>query len=228
MSRVVDALRQFVTPEQTPSTVDEAIDALEPFRDETVPGLIEALEAGDIMLQLLALQIIQEIGPKATNAVPAVITKLQSTDRCVHLAAVAALGAVGTPAKDALPRLLVMLDSDDEYTRFVAADAMVHIESHSERAMSVLVEVLNNKTSPHRLFAAMTLGDLGHEDAVPDLKKLLDDKDGGVRSEASLAIWKITGDASDAESVGRSLLNDSDWLVRQMGAEHFEQLGITA
>lgn len=226
MSGVVDSLRLFATTEQTPSTVDDAIAALGPFRDETVPVLIEALEADDIMLQLLALQIIHEIGPKATDAIPVIVAKLDSDDRCVQLAAAAALGAIGPPSKDSLPLLNEMLDSDDEYTRYIAADSMIHIEGDSEKALSVIIDVLNNQTSPHRLFAAMTLGERGHEDAVPDLKKLLNDKDGGVRSEASLAIWKITGDSSDAESVGRSLLNDSDWLVRQIGTEHFEQLGI--
>jgi len=70
-------LRTFSTPEQTPWTIDEALAALEPFGDQIVPALIEALQTEDIMLQLLALQVIQQIGSKATDAVPMIVAKLQ-------------------------------------------------------------------------------------------------------------------------------------------------------
>ena len=42
----------------------------------------------------------------------------------------------------------------------------------------------------------------------------------------TLAIWKITGDSADALTVGRKLLDDPDWLVQQIGMEHFEELGV--
>lgn len=219
-------LRRFATPEQTPWTVDEALAALEPFDDQIVPGLIEAIQTDDTLLQLLAIQIIQQIGAEATDAVPMVVTKLESDDRSVRLAAASALSAIGPPAKDALPLLNELLDVDDEYTRFVVADSIVRIDSASEKAISVIFNVLNNKTSPHKLFAAASLGERGKEDAVPDLKRLRDDEDAGVRSEASLAIWKIRGDSTDALTVGRSLLDDPDWLVRHIGTEYLEQLGV--
>ena len=41
-----------------------------------------------------------------------------------------------------------------------------------------------------------------------------------------MAIWKIMGDSTDAMVVGRKLLDDQDWLVRQIGREHFEELGV--
>ena len=63
---------------------------------------------------------------------------------------------------------------------------------------------------------------------VPDLKALLHDKDGGLRSEASLAIWRLTGDPTDAVAVGRDLLNDPDWLMQVIGEEHFRELGMAA
>jgi HEAT repeat protein len=153
-----------------------------------------------------------------------IVAKLQSDDRCVQLAAACALGAIGASAKDALPLLNDMLGSDDEYARFVVADSILRIDSASEKAISVIFNLLNNETSPHKLFAAASLGERGKEYAVPDLKQLLNDEDAGVRSESSLAIWKITGDSADALTVGRKLLDDPDWLVRQIGMEHFEEL----
>lgn len=221
-------LRTFATPKQTPWTVDNALAALEPFGDQIVTGLIESLQTEDTMLHLLALQIIQQIGSEATDAVPMIVAKLEGDDRCVRLATASALGTIGEQAKDALPLLDAMLGSNDEYARLVVADSMVRIDSESEKAISIIFNVLNNKTNPHKLFAAASLGERGNEDAVPDLKALLNDEDAGVRSEASLAIWKITGDSADALAVGRNLLDDPHWLVRQIGTEHFEQLGVVS
>ena len=191
-----------------------------------MPALIEALQTEDIMLQLLALQVIQQIGSKATDAVPMIVAKLQSDNRCVQLATASALGAIGERARVALPLLDTMLESDDEFARFVVADSIVRIDSASERAISVIFNVLYNETIPHKSCAAASLGERGHEDTVPDLKQLLNDEDAGVRSESSLAIWKIMGDSTDAMVVGRKLPDDQDWLVRQIGMEHFEELGV--
>lgn len=73
------------------------------------------------------------------------------------------------------------------------------------------------RASPHRLFAALPLGERGNEEAVSDLKTRLDDEGSGLRSEASLALWKMTGDYADAIAVGNGLLADSDWPARQIG-----------
>ena len=121
------------------------------------------------MLQLLALQIIQQIGSKAMDAVPVIVATLQSEDRCIQLTATSALGAIGERARVALPLLDTMLESDDEFARFVVADSIVRIDSASERAISVIFNVLYNETIPHKSSAAASLGERGNEDAVPDL-----------------------------------------------------------
>lgn len=221
---VIDVLRSFAALIQTPSTVDETLSALESYSGSLVNGLNEALTTDDVTLQLLALQIVQEIGPKAMDVVPTIVGKLGSDDRCVQTAAASALGAIGPPAEDALPHLQQMLDSNDECVRFVAAGSVLRIEEDNSRALAVVRDVLNDESSPHRVFAAAVLGELGCNDAVPHLKRLLGDGDPGVRSEASLAIWRITGDRTHAESVGQTLLDDPDWLARQIGVEHFHEL----
>lgn len=220
-------LRRFATPEQTPWTVDEALAALEPFGDQIVPGLIEVLKTDEFHLQLLALEIIQQIGPRAEDAFPDIIAMLQGDHRLLRIAAASALCAIGPSAKDAVPLLDQMLDSDDECLRFGAASSILHIDStESAKALSVIIGFLNNKNSPNCIFAAAFLGERGNQDAVPDLKQLLNDEDAGLRSESSLAIWKITGDSTDALIVGRKLLDDPNWLVQQIGVEHFEELGV--
>ncbi len=221
---VIDVLRRFATPVQTPSTLDETIAALEPFRDDIVCGLIEALRSDEELVQLLALQVIQVKGTEIKDAVPVIVPMLQWDDRCVQVAAASALGSIGHAANGVLPQLERMLDSDHEYTSYVAACSILEIDRDSETALSFIFSVLNNEVSPHKCFAANFLGHFGCAEAVADLHRLIDDEDAGVRSEASLAIWRITGDSSVAVAVGHKMLDDSDWLVRRIGVEHFQEL----
>jgi len=221
---VMDVLRRFATHVQAPSTLDETVAALEPFHDEIVSGLIEALQSDEKLVQLMALNVIQEKGAEIKDAVPAIVPMLQWDDRCVQVAAASALGSIGSAASVALPQLERMLDSDHEYTSYVAACSILEIDRSSETALSFIFSVLNNEVSPHKSFAANFLGHFGCVEAVADLRRLIDDEDACVRSEASLAIWRITGDSSVAVAVGHKLLDDSDWLVRQIGVGHFQEL----
>lgn len=93
-----------------------------------------------------------------------------------------------------------------------------------------LVGRLFDEPCPVRSAAAEALGDIGPAalPALPALEHCLTDEVESVRCEAAVAIWKITGDPTFAVQIGVELLDDPDWTIRLLGAEHLGLMGPVA
>jgi hypothetical protein len=53
---------------------------------------------------------------------------------------------------------------------------------------------------------------------VPDLTRLLADRGSGVRQEAAIALWRITGDTNQVLPYVRRMLEDADPLAREQAS----------
>ena len=100
------------------------------------------------------------------------------------------LGSIGPDAKPAVHELLKLLDHEDRIVRVTAAYALWNIDGQFDVALPVFLEALRSGDP----YPAVTfLGEIGPaaKAAAPELAKLLDDNDAGVRTATAKALKKI-------------------------------------
>jgi HEAT repeat protein len=226
MYELLTKLRQQAT-QPYPERMQAALAVLRP---NPLPILVEALADADPDLRLLAVEVLAELEPDE-EALPALVAALDDPDRLVRIATVEQLVRFGTKAKAVLPALERWLTDEDERFRISAAAAISKIDPDQiDRMLPVLLAGLDSENSFWRGVAAEALGDLGEATAaaLPQLRTLLQDDCAGLRCDAAVAIWKITGDPTQAVSTGVDLLAAEDWLDRYLAAEHLGLLGPVA
>ena len=130
----------------------------------------------------------------------------------------------------AIPALLSLTQDESQHPliRVMAAAAIAKIDpSQTGAVIPVLVNALKSDDPPLVGAATDELGALGKhaKPALPALFRLLTDDSAAVKSTAAEAIWKITGDRTAAERVGRELLRSEDWLDWQVGGSLLVLLG---
>lgn len=231
---VRDVLHRFSIATDAASAIEGAIVALGAFqKEELITGLIDAVHDEKLPIQSLAIRVMRELdlvhecGPDTfsnSRLISKVVEMVDSENQTVRRLAVNLLGDFGKAARSSLPTLERFLTCKDEDEQFIAATSILQIDSRHHKALWVLLSHLRNEDSEYRCRAVWNLGSLGCVDAVSDLELLTDDPDLVVRGEVSLALWRITGDANIARVVGRRMMTDSDWIVRQMGREHLQEL----
>ena len=192
---IIDLLRTF---SQTGNLVRvfDALQALLPFGDEIVSAMAEALKDPDADIRILAVRVLGALGNKAEPALPAMIKALKDPHRIVRICALEPVAAFGEKAMDAVPVLMKWIGSDDKFSHVSAVGHILMIDpSRADDLLTVLIESLGSDYVIQR-HAAWLLGQLGElaRNAVPALKKMLDDEDSFVRSAASEALQEITGD----------------------------------
>ena len=158
------------------------------------------------------------------------ISDLQSSDPLVRVEAAPRLGHMGASAAEAIPSLLSLTQDESQHPviRVMAAAAVGRIDpAQTVAVIPILIDALNSDDAPLQGAAADELGSLGKhaEPALPALFRLLEDDCAAVRSTAAEAIWRITGDRTPANQVGRVLLRSKDWLDRQVGGGLLVLLG---
>jgi len=161
-----------------------------------------------------------------------IIDGLSDPDRLVRTSAVWNVMDWGESGRPALPALKKLLDDQREpYIRLGAAGAICRIApDEAEGVLPVLLADLHDNDFMQRDTACMFIGRIGPkaEAAVPTLRLLLDDEIETVRCSAADAIGRISGDWSHAIEIGLTLIQSSDFLIRIVGAEHFEAMGTEA
>src|SRR5271166_5147367 len=160
----------------------------------------------------------------------ALISDLQSPDPLVRVRAAPALGDLGVAAVRAIPALLSLTQDESQHPliRVMAAAAVGRIDpAQTGIVLPFLINGLKSHDAPLQGATADELGSLGKhaEPALPSLFRLLADDCAAVRSTAAQAIWRITGDRTPANQVGRVLLRSKDWLDRQVGGGLLVLLG---
>lgn len=143
--------------------------ALQRFKAEAVPYLVQALKDPDPNVQFKAADSLDDIGPPARKAIPALVeTATTNPNEKVRRYAVMAL---------------VTIQGFDEYKRDPA------------KAVPDLIKLLSDPDVETRWGAVQTLAALGPpaKEALAPLQKLLNDPDPSVSAGAQFAIQRIQG-----------------------------------
>jgi hypothetical protein len=159
---IISSLRTF---SQTGNLVRvfDAQQALQPFGDETVLAMAEALKDPDADLRIFALKILEALGNKAEPALPAMIEALKDPHRIVRICALEPVAAFGAKAIDAVPILLKWIGSDDEFSHVSAIGHILMIDpSRADELLPILVESLDSDDFVIQCQTAWLLGQLGY------------------------------------------------------------------
>lgn len=228
----VEIFHRFATDVYTPHTVFEVWARVERLGDAFVPAVIEAMQSDDDDIAMLACQVVaqhiemtkdwKERG--LTDSIPKVATLLNRPG--TRNSAFHTLAAFGREAKSAIPALFTLFEDADLATKVTSADTILAIDiEQRHKLLPFLREVLNAEEEIPLLHHAAidALGRLGHLglEVVPVLVKLLD---GENDCEASLAIWRITGDDVPARMVAERYLASDDSLEQGVAEEHLDEL----
>jgi HEAT repeat protein len=195
-----------------------------------VPALVELLREEDAGTRREAMFGLMGIGPAAAAAVPE-LTKLLSSDNFhTQYWACRALGRIGAPAaKSAVPEMIRLMREGVASVRGNAAAALGAIgPAAGPEIVAPLAAALKDPTHTVRKSAAVSLGLLGHfaQSAAPDLEAALKDKSFASKTDAAVALWRITGQLDQTIDVLIDELQsmDAPWEA----AKAFEMLGVSA
>jgi len=193
---IIELLRSF---SQTGNLVrvSDAEQALKPFGDQTVSAMVEALKDPNDDLRIFALKILEHFEGDTKLALPAMIEALKDDHRIVRICAIEPVASFGEKAQQAVPILEKWIGSDDEFSHVSAAGNILMIDpSKADELIPILVESMESNDFVIQCQASWLLGQLGElaRDVVPALNRMLADEDSFIRSAASEALQKITGD----------------------------------
>ncbi len=174
-----------------------------------VPQLIAALQGGDWDLQLAAADVVAELGPAAKAAAPALVDLMRREDEAldrtvvqalegtqrqywnVRQSAARALGAIGTVEGVPIVAALGAVATNREWTAREGVAKALPRFAGDDSALALLFMLLLDEQWPVRRAAAEGMAEaVGPEHAflpkvVEQMRRLLQDQDGGVRRLAA-------------------------------------------
>jgi HEAT repeat protein len=155
-------------------------------RDSTVT-LVRLAEDEERLIRIHAVETLSAVSVDDQAALRAFRRAIRDDDSSVKAAGVRGIGLQGAKAKVLVPELIPLLDSRELRGESVSADAGGWI--------------------PLRADVAVTLGRIGPnaEEALPKLRRMLDDEDRSVRLAAAFAHASISG----SDDPGLTLLLDA-------------------
>tara|TARA_R110002049_G_scaffold215606_1_gene387098 strand:+ start:54931 stop:55524 length:594 start_codon:yes stop_codon:yes gene_type:complete len=168
--------------------------ALQPFGDDIVPTLIKALKDPDFEIRILALKILEHFDGNTKLALSAMIKALDDPNRIVRIAALTPVASFGEKAIDAVPILETWIGSDDEFSHVSAAGHILMIDpSKADELVPVLLKALESDDIGIRCQTVWLLGQIGEiaKEAMPALKRMLDDENSSVRYVAAEALQSV-------------------------------------
>jgi HEAT repeat protein len=193
------------------ATVDPLADIIADSRSE------DSLISGSAMSELARL------GP-AEPVIDALIEALHANNN--PGAAARVLGDFGPASARAIPDLLPYLEDRDAGPN--AIQALGKIGNPDPGAIRALRRILSDPTSHLRGQAAVTLGQLGAVEAIPDLATALDASRKYDRILAAKALGRMGQEAAAAVPALTRLLQDRDRDVRRAGVEALGRIGPAA
>ena len=105
-----------------------ALDQLEHFGDELIPGLIECLSDGNPDVRHQAVRLLGAARPRSDVAVPDLIERLNDEDWLIVTNVIFHLGKFGPLAAAAIPQIEPWLQSPNEFIRLQAATTIVKLD----------------------------------------------------------------------------------------------------
>lgn len=105
-----------------------ALEQLERFGDDLIPGLIECLNDRYPEVRDLAVELLSEARPRSNVAVPDLIARLDDEDWVVVTGVIFHIKFFGPIAAAAIPQIEPWLESPNEYSRLMAAVTIIHLD----------------------------------------------------------------------------------------------------
>jgi HEAT repeat protein len=178
--------------------------------EPALPKLIAKAEENKYGYRWSAVYVMEAIGKPAVKAMPILIDCLKDEDFQFQVVACRVLAAIGPEAKEAKPYLYDIIEKSAPSARGRAAIALGAIgcsDGDDEKVLSTLVSALNQFNQVVRERAVIGIGRLGPKamPIVEEVRKAANSSDFAGRSEACLALWRITGDAREATDILISL-----------------------
>jgi HEAT repeat protein len=173
---------------------------------------------------------LKEIGDGKAEAIP-VLTDLyhrwngsDGTSTAIRLQAITLIGKIGFEAKPALEVVIRAMQDSDAHVRTVALKAFIPIRETPLDAIPILIKLLE---SDQRLDATRAIRLYGSQaaEALPILKKLLNDSDSDVRWEAIGTIGRMGPVAKEYVPDLIALCNDEISRIREHTAEALGEIG---
>ncbi len=197
----------------------EAIALVGPLDQAATDTLAEGLVSPDNVVRAQTAQALGTIGAAAEEAAPALVEAMADRNDRVRAQAVEALGKIGEPAAAAaVPGLVRALRDQDNWVSAKAAEALGQMGESDDATIAALVRTLGHLNPEVRRNAALALGNLGGNGAVTGtvlaLEEAARDEDGGVRSQAILALGTIGCSTPATVGVVLKGFQDADPLVR--------------
>ncbi|MFX0081088.1 MAG: HEAT repeat domain-containing protein [Candidatus Hodarchaeota archaeon] len=209
-----------ILKEEDLELLNSIITILKLMGEEIAREIIKLLLIDDFIVRKNAIILSGKL--KIKNAVDFLITNLDNIYNEVSIASIEALGEIGDLS--AVPELLDILDIEDisfEYTdldmKLYILDAIKKIySSNQDASYDYLYSCLERENNTIRESVAFILGELGNEEFVQPLVKLLSIKNLDVRKNTIIALGKI-GNLDSLENLIR-LLEDKDsyWLIKKV------------
>ncbi len=177
-----------------------ALGAMGPGAASAAEPLTNALAHEDAETRRLAARALGKIGPAAKSSVSKLDAVLADKIASVRIEAALAMWFITKDATNV--RVLVAALADDSpRVRDHACQALAVMKADANAAVDPVAKLLGDKDL--RVRAIMTLGEIGPASTktLPDLKKLMQDKDGETQLHAAYAVWQISGDAKETLAV---------------------------
>ncbi len=142
MSSIRDELCRFIRLNEQDQWVPsgDALEQLECFGDDLIPGLIECLEDGHPDVRHQAVQLLAAARPRSDVAVSQLIERLADEDWLIVTSVILALGDFGPMAVAAIPQIEPWLDSPNEFIRVLALTTIVKLDPSRTEFLSSIMD----------------------------------------------------------------------------------------
>jgi HEAT repeat protein len=146
----------------------------------------EASGVREAAIEAMAV-FVSSAGIKGVEVETALLERLTDSDEAVREAAARALGSLGYPVR-AVPSLVAALSDESAAVRALAVESLTSLGVATQKVEPALLERLDDPAPSVRRQVVSALGQLGTEQAVPALMRLLE---GGWRDEAAWALGQL-------------------------------------
>ena len=155
MTTIRDELCRFIwlnEVERWEETCD-ALDQLENFGDELIPGLIECLRDGNPDVRHQAVRLLGVARPRSDVAVPDLIERLNDDDWLIVTSTMLYLGGFGPLAAAAIPQIEPWLESSNEFIRLQAATTILKLDPDRKEFLPMIWEATESDHPVVKSFA---------------------------------------------------------------------------
>ncbi len=196
--------------------VRDALRTINAPREMTLSLWAKTLEDADPQVVIPAMMTLAELGK---DAVPSLREALRNESTAYWAAHVAT--DLGPDAAELTPELVEVLKHEDPECRMQALVALGEIGDAAKSAVPAIIELLESDSFDSvKYAAAYALGEIADPDeVVPELTKLLESEDLGLRAIAARGLVKVSTDPEVQERASKVLfeaLKSDDSHIRQL------------